>query len=55
MKSKNWAQWQRTCEFFVVLGNGQAFLFMPDIETVDILTIKCYTVDTLTQKKTNVQ
>ena len=36
----------KICNFFVVPGNGQALLGMPDIKTLDILTITCNTIDT---------
>ena len=36
----------KTCNLFVVPGNGQALLGMSDIETLDILNINCYTIDT---------
>ena len=36
----------KICNFFVVPGNGQAFLGVPDIETLDILTINCNRIDT---------
>ena len=35
---------QRMCNFFVVLGNRQPLLGMPDIEILDILTINCNTM-----------
>ena len=37
---------QKLCDFFVALGNGQVLLGMPDIETLDILTINCRRVGT---------
>ena len=38
---------QVTCEFFVVHGNGLASLGMTDIKLLDILSIKCSTIDLL--------
>ena len=37
--------------FFLVPRNGQALLGMPDIETLDVLTIKCNTIGIQTQNK----
>ena len=34
------------CNFFVVPGNGQALLAIPDIEILNILTISCNTIHT---------
>ena len=34
------------CEFFVVPGNRQALLGMPDIDTVNFININCNTIDT---------
>ena len=34
------------CKFFAVLGNGQALLGMPDINTLNIIKINCNTIDT---------
>ena len=34
------------CNFFVVSGNRQVLLGMPDTEILNILTINCNTVDT---------
>ena len=46
MQSKNWSQWQtKKWEFFVVPGNGQPLLGMPDIETLGVLTVICNTID----------
>ena len=36
----------KICSFFVVPGNGQALLGMPDIKTLDILTVNCNTIET---------
>ena len=36
----------KICNFFVVSGNRKALLGMPDIKTLDILTINCNTIDT---------
>ena len=41
----------KTCDFFVVPGNSQALLGMPDIDTLDVLTINCNTKDTQTQNQ----
>ena len=40
---------QKTCEFFVVAGNSQAFLGMLAIETGAFLTINCNTINMQTQ------
>ena len=37
---------QKKCKFFVVLGNGQALLDMPDIDTLNIITINLNTICT---------
>ena len=37
---------QKLCKFFVVPGNGQALLGMPDIDTLNIITINFNTIDT---------
>ena len=34
------------CKFFVVPGNGQALLGMPDMDTFSIIKINCYTIGT---------
>ena len=36
----------KICNFFLVPGNGQALLGMPDIELLNILTICCSTIGT---------
>ena len=42
---------QKTYDFFVVQGNGQALLGMLDTESLNVLTINCNT--TYTHKKMN--
>ena len=34
------------CKFFVVPGNEQALLGMPEIDTLNIININCNTIDT---------
>ena len=34
------------CKFFLVPGNGQALLGMPDIDMLDIININCNTINT---------
>ena len=41
----------KICNFFVVPGNGQALLGMPDIELLNILTISYHTVGTEKEDK----
>ena len=41
----------KTCIFFVVPGDGEALLEMPDIELLNILNINCNTVDAEKDKK----
>ena len=44
-------QQTKTCEFFVVPGNGQALLGMTDTETLVVLNINCNTIDIQTQNE----
>ena len=37
----------KKCNLFVVPGNGQALLGMPDIEILNILNINCNTIGTM--------
>ena len=41
------------CKFFVVPGNGQAVLGMPDNNTLNIIHINCNTIDTQEMDRTN--
>ena len=36
----------KMCNFFIVPGNGQALLAMPNLEKLNILTISCNTIGT---------
>ena len=38
-------------EFFVLPGNGQALLGIPDTDTLHVLTINCNTIDMQTQNE----
>ena len=41
----------KMCNFFVVSGNGQAILGMPDIEILSLLIISCNTIGTMKADK----
>ena len=41
----------KTCIFFVVLGDGEALLGMPDIELLNILNINCSTIGVRKMRK----
>ena len=41
------------CKFFVVPGNGQSLLDMPDIDMLNIININCNTIDTHRNDSTN--
>ena len=44
---------QRMCKFFVIPGNGQTLLGMPDINTLSIIHINCNTIDTQETDRAN--
>ena len=50
VKSEHNNKW-KAYEIFVVPGNGQTMWGMPDIETLDVLTINCNTTELQTQRE----
>ena len=51
----NYKSLQLTCNFFAVPGNGSALSGMPHIELLDILGIKCNTINVQTCREIDAQ
>ena len=45
---------QKTCQFFVVPGNGQALLELPDIDALKLINIYIDSIDAEVEKMRNV-
>ena len=49
MATIKFKKFKKKCVFFVVLGNSQALLGMPDMATLSIINLNIYTIQNYTE------